>query len=284
MTYVATQIWVLPMCSSTNHATAKLRRILTCQEVPGEPTCEYVGYQFNDDHCDCPLCDDEPFWDCSSCFNGCPTSACVERGPECRPKRVYPGFEVQCPGKVGCSIDSSLIEDGKCECPFTCADETKTYRCPVFANCMGPFCPPNCADIECPTRRLSELELNKSLHRALSSASPHASARAPANSPQSSANTVPQNHLTTGSQGSFAFVEGDLIHLNHFERCCKVQKVFFATFLWATFLKPHHSFCIRYLKLWCPCCDIRWQMRIETEERLRKDEKRRFNFNSQNKA
>lgn len=125
----------------------------------------------------------------------------MERGPECRPKRVYPGFEVQCPGQVGCSIDSSLIEDGQCECPFTCADETKTYRCPVFADCMGPFCPPNCADIECPTRRLSELELNKSLHRASSSASPHASTRAPANSPQSSANTVPQNHLTTGSQG-----------------------------------------------------------------------------------
>lgn len=176
------------------------RRILTCQQVPGEPTCEYVGYQFNDDRCDCPLCDDEPFWDCSSCFFGCPAGACVEFGNPCLPERTYPGFEVQCPGGVGCSIDSSRTDDGQCDCPGTCADETQAgWFCPL--DCMGFNCPPDCAAIQCPTRRLSELELNKTVHRVSSSASPHASVKAPADSPQSSANTVSPNHLTTGSQG-----------------------------------------------------------------------------------
>ena len=96
----------------------------------------FTWLQFNDSRCDCPECEDEVDWDCSSCE--CPTSCdkdasyCVPQDesssnllPECEkmkqidldwlPENLVPA----CTSTTGWVIPSFYVEDGDCSLAWT---------------------------------------------------------------------------------------------------------------------------------------------------------------------
>ena len=130
-------------------------RLANKQVVPRTPefqcpntTCWIPRAFLNDDYCDCPQCEDEEFHSCEDCGLGltsfagnsdvCPdvrcgnpdssryggTQSCLGTGLVSDP--------FTCPdpdgGISGCTINKSLVNDLRCDCPGTCADEAN-YTC-----------------------------------------------------------------------------------------------------------------------------------------------------------
>ena len=129
--------------------------------------CEIFGVQVNDNVCNCPGCEDEANWTCSTCNSGCPDASdpidswCATRFgieailvlkdlPRCGSlsELLPPGSELQCPG--GCPISLDQLEDGLCDCPKTCRDEGSCQRITNPGSCGVPEPPLICA------RRLEE--------------------------------------------------------------------------------------------------------------------------------
>ena len=134
-------------------------RLANKQIVPRTPefqcpnsTCWIPRAFLNDDFCDCPGCEDEEFHRCEDCGVGLP-SFVDDVCPDRRCKLYGSGLTLNnlfyvtrqaclgtglvtdpftCPdpngGISGCIINKSLVDDLRCDCPGTCADEAD-YTC-----------------------------------------------------------------------------------------------------------------------------------------------------------
>ena len=71
--------------------------------------CSISSNYINDSYCDCSNCEDEPYYSCGSCFEGCPS--------ECG-NYTYCLFECY----DGCILPTGYIDDGFCDCD-ECEDE-----------------------------------------------------------------------------------------------------------------------------------------------------------------
>lgn len=108
--------------------------------------CQILGLQRNNNVCDCPGCEDEDEWSCTTCTcpDDCPTMAGIELVLLAKTQarcggladRVNPSLQLQCPGG-DCPITADQMGDGLCDCPGTCADEPDCSSIPA-ASCGSP--------------------------------------------------------------------------------------------------------------------------------------------------
>ncbi|CAL1156287.1 unnamed protein product [Cladocopium goreaui] len=161
-------------------------RLANKQVVPRTPefqcpnsTCWIPRAFLNDDYCDCPGCEDEEFHRCEDCGVGlppvvddvCPDRRCKLYGSDYRlnnlfyvPRQACLGTGLvtdpfTCPdpngGISGCIIDKNLVDDLRCDCPGTCADEAdytcENCSCPIFCGLPSRWsCDPSIGVFECP--------------------------------------------------------------------------------------------------------------------------------------
>ena len=100
--------------------------------------CQISSSYYNDSYCDCPSCEDEPLWTCSTC-GGCPNSTNCGDYVSCSSSTTsspdttsmsYPTTTSSSFGTTadvytcysGCTIPSSYYDDGWCDCD-QCEDE-----------------------------------------------------------------------------------------------------------------------------------------------------------------
>eukprot|EP00435_Cladocopium_sp_Y103_P000801 s3875_g1.t1 len=156
-------------------------RLANKQVVPRTPefqcpnsTCWIPKAFLNDDYCDCPTCEDEEFHGCEDCGVGllsfaenpdvCPDLRC--RNPQSNQFRaqaclgtglVTDAFTCPDPngGISGCTINKSLVDNLRCDCPGTCADETnyscENCSCSIFCGIPSSYsCDPSIGVFHCP--------------------------------------------------------------------------------------------------------------------------------------
>lgn len=100
--------------------------------------CQIPADYTNDDFCDCELCEDEEYYNCNTCYNGCPSD---NDGDYCWDYTYCGNFtfnieEYHFDCDDGCSIYQEYVNDGFCDCN-SCEDESCWHCGTCYEGCPG---------------------------------------------------------------------------------------------------------------------------------------------------
>ena len=103
--------------------------------------CVVEGWKVNDGQCDCPNCADEDEWNCDTC--SCQGQGVCSSGinPDPLCSELF-----KCPS--GCFVEKAWVNDGRCDCPGDCADESawSCDNCTCGFGCGDSRGQPPCAE------------------------------------------------------------------------------------------------------------------------------------------